>query len=121
MKKVFVLFSVILVLASCKNNEESSVEAQEIKADFIFLDDAAVLKGTDFIYGVNIDDKAKELAERVNPVKKEDFDMVPVVVMGVINKNERKEEGTIMWEEIVTIKEIISVSESPSQADVKLE
>ena len=121
MKTVFIVLSLLLVFTSCKNNEESSAEAQEIKADFIYLDDAAVLKGTDFIYGVKIDDKARELAERVKPVKVEEFDMVPVVVMGVINNNEAKEEGAIMWEEIVTIKEIVSVSNRPSQADVKLE
>lgn len=122
MKKIFIYLSAVLVFASCKNNSESNnneaSEATEIKADFIYLDDAAVLKGTDFIYGVKIDDMAKELAEQVNPIKKEEFDMVPVVVMGVINKKEENEEG---WDEIVTIKEIVSVSNSPSQADVKLE
>lgn len=124
MKKVFIILSAVLVLASCKNNtesnnnEESSLETQEIKADFIYLDDAAVLKGTDFIYGVKIDDMAMKLAEQVNPIKKEEFDMVPVVVTGVINKKEENEEG---WDEIVTIKEIVSVGNRPSQADVKLE
>lgn len=118
MKKAFILFSAILVLASCKNNEKSSLETQEITADFIFLDDAAVLKGADFIYGVKIDDKAKELAKRIEPIKAEEFDMVQVVVTGVINQKEESEDG---WEEIVTIKEIVSISESPSQPDVKLE
>tara|TARA_R110002072_G_scaffold174802_15_gene330509 strand:+ start:15509 stop:15865 length:357 start_codon:yes stop_codon:yes gene_type:complete len=118
MKKVFIVFSLFVAFTSCKNNEESSAEAQEIKADFIYLDDAAVLKGTDFIYGVKIDDMAKELAERVNPIKIDDFDMVPVVVKGIINKKEENEEG---WEEIVTIKEIVTVSNRPSQPDVKLE
>ncbi len=114
MKKVFVLLSAILVLASCKNNEET----QEISADFIYLEDAAVLKGSDFIYGVKIDDKARELAERIEAIKLDEFDMVPVVVKGVISKKKENEEG---WEEIVTIKEIVSVSDSPSQPDVKLE
>jgi hypothetical protein len=118
MKKVFVLLSAILVLGSCKNNEESSLEFQEISADFIYLEDAAVLKGSDFIYGVKIDDMAKELAERIEPIKVDEFDMVPVVVKGVINKKEENEEG---WEEVFTIKEIVSVSDSPSQPDVKLE
>ncbi len=118
MKNIIIVFSLLVAFTSCKNNEESSAEVQEIKAEFIYLDDAAVLKGSDFIYGVKIDDKAKELAERVNPIKKEEFDMVPVVIKGIINKKEEGEEG---WEEIVTIKEIVTVSNRPSQPDVKLE
>lgn len=114
MKKTFILLSAILVLASCKNTEEY----QEISADFIYLDDVAVLKGSDFIYGVKIDDKARELAKRIESIKVDEFDMVPVVVKGVINKKEENEEG---WDEIVSIKEIVSVSNSPSQPDVKLE
>lgn len=120
MKKVFVLLFSVLVLSSCKNNEEPSQEdgVKEITADFIYFDDAAVLKGPDFIYGVKLDDKAKELSEKVAPVKKDEFDMVPVVVKGIVSK---KEEGQDGWEEIVTITEIVNVSNHPSNPDVKLE
>lgn len=119
MKKVFVLLISFLVLSSCKNNEESSQDdTQEITADFIYFDDAAVLKGPDFIYGVKLNDKAKELSEKVAPVKKDEYDMVPVVVKGIITKKEESEEG---WEEIVTITEIVKVSTRPSNPDVKLD
>lgn len=119
MKKVFVLLFSILVLSSCKNNEESSQDdTQEIAADFIYFDDAAVLKGSNFIYGVKLDAKAKELSEKVAPIKQDEFDMVPVVVKGIVSKKEEGQEG---WEEVVTITEIVKVSNSPSQADVKLE
>jgi hypothetical protein len=121
MKKVIVLFSAALLLfTSCKNNEttEENLEIQEIKAEFIYLEDAAVLKGQNFIYGVKIDDMAKELANRVEPVKVEEFDMVPVVVKGVVTPKPENTEG---WEQIVTIKEIVRVGTRPSQPDVKLE
>lgn len=121
MKKIIVLFSAALLLfTSCKNNEtsEEHLEIQEIKAEFIYLEDAAVLKGTDFIYGVKIDDKARELADRVEPVKVEEYDMVPVIVMGVVTQKLENDEG---WEQIVTIKEIVRVGTRPSQPDVKLE
>tara|TARA_R110000850_G_scaffold271031_2_gene404668 strand:+ start:64364 stop:64723 length:360 start_codon:yes stop_codon:yes gene_type:complete len=119
MKKVFVLLFSVLVLSSCKNNQESPQnDTQEIAADFIYFDDAAVLKGSDFIYGVKLDDKAKELSEKVAPVKKDEYDMVPVVVKGIINKREEGQEG---WEEIFTITEIVKVSNRPSNPDVKLE
>src|SRR5690606_38253690 len=118
MKKVIVLFSAALLLfTSCKNNETSE-EIQEINAEFIFLDDAAVLKGSNFIYGVKIDELALELAERVQPVKVEEFDMVPVVVMGVVASKSDNSEG---WDQIVTIKEIVRVGNRPSKPDVKLE
>lgn len=114
MKKVIVLLSTVLILfVNCKNEE-----IQEITAEFIFLDDAAVLKGPDFIYGVKINDLALELAERVQPVKVEEFDMVPVVVMGVVTSKPVDTEG---WDQIVTIKEIVRVGKRPSQPDVKLE
>lgn len=121
MKKIFVLFSILVVFTACKNNEkfsETNGDVQEISADFIYLDDAAVLKGNDFIYGVKIDAKAKELAKQVEPVKADAFDMVPVVIKGLVYKKADNEDG---WEEIVKITEIITVSKTPSKPDVKLE
>ncbi len=118
MNKFLILIVSIVVLSSCKNKENESTEIVEIKADFIYFDDAAVLKGNDFIYGVKVDEKAKELAQRVEPVKKDEFDMVEVTIKGTINPRHEGEEG---WEEIVTIKEIISVSDKPSEADVQIQ
>lgn len=118
MNKFLILMLSVVVLTACKNNEKESTEVVEIKADFIYFDDAAVLKGNDFIYGVKLDDKAKELAEKVKPVKKDEFDMVAVTIKGTINQKQGNQEG---WEEIVTIQEIISVSDKPSEADVKIQ
>lgn len=114
MKKVIVLLSAVLILfVSCKNEE-----VLEINAEFIYLDDAAVLKGPDFIYGVKIDDMALALAERVKPVKVEEFDMVPVVVKGVITQKPENTEG---WDQIFIIKEIVRVGKRPTKPDVKIE
>lgn len=121
MKKVILLLSAIFMLTvSCKNNqaEDESLELQEIRAEFIYLDDAAVLKGPNFIYGVKIDEMAKELASRVEPIKVEEFDMVPVVVMGIVETKPENEDG---WDQIVTIKEIVRVSKIASKPDVKIE
>ncbi|WP_339611283.1 hypothetical protein [uncultured Planktosalinus sp.] len=121
MKKIFVLLTALVVFTACKNNDksaESGDNIKEISADFIYLDDAAVLKGSDFIYGVKIDDKAKELAKQVEPIKADEFDMVPVVIKGIVSKKNDNEEG---WEDVVTITEIITVSKTPSKPDVKLE
>jgi hypothetical protein len=124
MKKL-VLFAVIgLIMFSCKNTEETKEKTTEnqnlteYKGEFIFTDNAAVLKGSNFIYGVTIDDMAKELANKVAPVKRDEFDMVPVIVKGTVAKKEEGQEG---WDEILTISEIVSVSDTPSEADIKIE
>jgi hypothetical protein len=126
MKKVFLLLALCTAFISCKNSEENKSDSSEVAAEnlkvyrgeYLFLKDGAVLKGDSFIYGVTIDETAKALAERVKPVKKDSFDMVPVFVRGVVNP---KPEGTEGWDEIITIKEIISISDKASEADIKIE
>lgn len=101
-------------LAACKNTtnnesaEDAAIEATsvtEIQAEFIYIQDAAVLKGQSFIYGVVLDEKAKELAKKVKSFKKDQYDMVPVVVRGIIRSNPVKDG----WKEVVEIKEIVKV------------
>ena len=74
------------------------------EGDFIFLEDAAVLKGDKFIYGVTIDDLSKQLADKVKASKSSDFDMVPVAVKGNVSQKPEGQEG---WDEILTITEIV--------------
>lgn len=132
MKKTLVLLALIVFTASCKNSEEKTATTEEVVAEvtenvltyrgeFIFTEDGAVLKGNNYIYGVAIDDKCRELAERVAPIKNEPFDMVPVVVKGVVAKNPAVEQGVEGWEELLTIKEIVEVSETPAEADIKIQ
>ena len=124
MKKLVLLAVVGILMFSCKNTEETKENTadnqnlKEYKGEFIFTDNAAVLKGNSFIYGVTIDDMAKELAKKVAPVKRDEFDMVLVIVKGTVTKKEEGQEG---WDEIITISEIIDVSNIPSEADIKIE
>ena len=129
MKKKIVILILSIVLFSCKNSEEKtegksadteinseSSENSDIlyRGDFIYIADAAVLKGNNFIYGVTIDDMATELAKQVKPIQESEFDMVEVVVKGIINPKPEGQEG---WSEILTIKEIVMVSKTPSKID----
>lgn len=128
----FLLLLFSLTLVGCKNNSNEQTPENQInndpvladqgantfKGEFIYIADGAVLKGTNFIYGVALNDKAEELAQRVAPVKKEDFDMVPVVVKGTLSKKPAGQEG---WDEILTITEIVGVSDKPAEADIKIE
>ncbi|WP_271855400.1 hypothetical protein [Patiriisocius marinus] len=128
MKKILVLIAFIIAISACKNPDKKEVSEELLttknsnlavyKGEFIYVADAAVLKGKDFIYGVEVNEKMHELAEKVAPVKNDDFDMVPVVVTGLLND---KEEGVEGWDKILTIVEIIQVSPKPSKADVKIE
>ena len=107
MKNLLTLFlsSILLFITSCKNDNKANDGTIEIEAEFIYIQDAAVLKGQSFIYGVVLDDKAKELAEKVSPMKKDQYDMVPVVINGLIKPNPKKDG----WKEVVEIKEILKV------------
>jgi len=129
MKKIVLILVLLITVISCKNSEkessnqdtltETNANFKTYSGEFIYIDDAAVLKGPNFIYGVKLDEMTQELAKRIESVKREEFDMVPVVIRGVVNRRSPDaEEG---WEEIITIKEIVSVSTTPSEADIKIE
>ncbi len=118
MKKLVILVSCLLTMLSCKKEAKTEAPADGVEettnnaegevtlnAEFIHVADAAVLKGKDFIYGVVLDDKAKELSERVSPLKKDEYDMVGVVVKGLIKPNPAPEG----WEQVVEIKDIVAV------------
>lgn len=127
MKNIFLLLALVITTVSCKNVEdkkdeinttEAAVNIKTYKGEFLYLADAAVLKGENFIYGVTIDETMQTLADQVKSVKKDDFDMVPVIVKGSLAK---KAEGAEGWDEIITITEIVNVSNTPSEADIKIE
>jgi hypothetical protein len=127
MKKIILLFAVLLAVTACKNKENNTKEKELIttknsnlsvyRGEFIYTADGAVLKGKDFLYGVTIDEKMQELADKVASVKYDEFDMVPVVVTGTLSK---KPEGVEGWDEILTIVDIVQVSKKPAKADVKI-
>ncbi len=115
MKKLFILFILGLVLFSCKSKNEEPIL---IRGEFILIDDAAVIMGNGFIYGVIINDITHELAKKVAPLQREEYDMVPVVIKGYIKSNEGN--GLEEWKEIVEITEIIGVSAPTSELPTKI-
>lgn len=113
MKKVFlILFLPIFVLTSCKDNnkkndqktDEENIEV--ISGEFYYTDDAAIINAKDAIYGVIIDSMAQELAAKVEKIKQDEYDMVPVVIKGAVKPNPDKEG----WEEVVEITKLINIS-----------
>ena len=121
-KVVFLSILLSIVLTSCGDTcvpaEVDEASIVTLEGEFIYMDDAAVLKGDTFIYGVTVDCMTEKLAEEVAPVKGDEFDMVPVVVKGVVNPKDENSDG---WDEVATIIEIVSVSDAPSPADIRFE
>lgn len=118
MKKSVFLLVVSILFLSCKNDkkgENANTETALIRGEFILINDAGVIKGEDFIYGVVLNDKAHELNEKIKPMQREEYDMVPVVVNGVVRDN--TEEG---WPEVVEITEIIGVTAPTSELPTKI-
>lgn len=128
MRKIVLLSMLLAVVLSCKNSEEKNHEVEETttenvevkayKGDYIDSNGALVLMGTNFIYGVKRNEMSEKLSQQVANVKKNDFDMVGVVVRGNISKNTDTDSE---WEEVITITEIMRVSDKPSEADIKFE
>ncbi|MCC8359331.1 hypothetical protein [Salinimicrobium sediminilitoris] len=117
MKKIyFSLLAVLFMFTGCGEDSTPEDAEQEvvvvkdsiptITGDFIFLADAAVIKGKDFIYGVEMDSISRKLADSVAFFKRDEFDMVPVTVKAKILQN----PGQQGWEELVQIKEILEIS-----------
>lgn len=114
-KTFFILLAGLLFLTGC--GEESAPEEAEpdvavekdsiptITGEFIYLANAAVIKGKDFIYGVQVDSIGRKLADTVAPLKRDEFDMIEVTVKGKIVQN----PGQTGWEEILQIKEILEI------------
>lgn len=99
MKKTFFILLILTAFISCKKGEV-------FKGEFIFYDNAAVLQTDSIIYGVIINDKAKELEEKAKKFKTEPTDMVQVEIRGTLT-NQKDEK--ILWENKIEIKEILNV------------
>ena len=116
-KTFFAILAVFVIFTSCGEDSSPSEEVEitpevtkdsipTIEGEIIFLADAAVLKGKNFIYGVEIDSVSRKLADSISPMKKDEFHMIPVIVKGKIIENPGQEG----WEEMVQIREIIEIT-----------
>ncbi len=120
MKKTLVFLLCIILFISCKDNKKSNTEtttaqkdvAKVLKGEFVYFADAAVLQTKDQIYGVIINTKMQELNTKAKVFKKEDTDMVPVEIKGIVKPKPKDVEG---WPFQVEITEVINVSQPNAQ------
>ena len=126
-KEVIAILFVILSLVACGSDSSEELQPQEtemandsiptLEGEFIFLSDAAVFKGKDFVYGVSIDSVSRALAEEVEAYKEDQFDMIPVKLKAKIIQN----PGRQGWDEIIEIREVLSISvpkEEPEESSL---
>ena len=116
MKNFLYVFILAISIVSCQDEEQKDFMVQPETADvadsiqvleggFVYVADAAVLRGKDFVYGVTMDSLSQHLAEDIAKFKEDDFDMVPVKVKAEIMKN----PGLEGWDEIIKILEVIEI------------
>jgi len=124
MKKLFGILFTALILFSCNDEDRKDMMSQpEVKqeqdsiqvltGDFVFGKNAAVIRGEDFVYGVTIDSMSQVLAEKVAPLKSDDFEMIPVTIKAKILQNP-EQEG---WQEVVEVREIMEIPEAKELSD----
>ncbi|WP_299777626.1 hypothetical protein [uncultured Formosa sp.] len=121
MKNTLVLLLFITLFISCKSENKSASESiqtaqnnavQIIEGDFVYYADAAVLQTKKDIYGVIINAKMHELNTKAKVFKKENTDMVPVQIKGIIKSKPEGKEG---WPLQIEITDIITVSQPKLQ------
>ncbi len=131
MKSVLSFLIITLTLVACQSStktkgktENTSTSAKTkiykaedlIKGEFIYVDSSAVLKGSDFIYGVVLNDKAQELIKKTNALKTDQYDMFPVILTGeIIEKNSKD-----TWQQWLEIKDIVEVN-APKSNQIQLQ
>lgn len=122
---------IVFLMFACNNNKqqeadsdktvdadsiETTAESKQYTGDFIYTPEAAVLTGKSFIYGVEMNELALALAEKVELIKNDIHDNVTVTVLGEVSP---KPEGQDGWDEIITITHIIDVGDTPTRPDVQ--
>lgn len=128
MKRLLTLLLSIIFLIACQDEERkdlmSQPEVQEVrdsiqvlKGEIVFGSTSAIIRGEDFVYGVAMDSISKVLSQKVDSLKKGDFEMVPVTVKAKIIPNPA--QGG--WDELIQIREIIDVAKAENVSDTIIE
>jgi len=124
MKRFFEILLIAILTISCQDTKREDAvaapQAEEVQdsikllqGDFVYVADAAVLRGENYIYGVKQDSMAIQLSKKIGTLKSNDFEMVPVKLRAKVIANPRNEG----WNEIIEIREILEVAGSKARQD----
>jgi len=98
MKKALLSLAIVFSIFACKeeskketvkddvsNETDAKLGLKQLKGEFIYYADAAVLQTSSEVYGVVIDSMMHVLENQAKEFKKESTDMVPVAIRGENN------------------------------------
>ena len=116
MKKIVFLTSLLLCFYSCKYDQKSidfneelvavSEDAEILKGNFIYYNDAGVFQTNSNIYGVVIDQTMLDLNKKVKPYQKKKTDIVTVT----LEVKKYKHQNPIdIWENWIKIQRVIKI------------
>lgn len=131
MKKYLFLFAIfgLVALGSCKseakdrNPDESKLQKEidskfkTISGEFIYTDSVAVFKKRDGIYGVVMNDQAKDLISQAKEMNSDPFASFDVTLKVDIRKNTEEDA----WPEVIDIQNTIKVKPSSKDDSLKLD
>lgn len=106
----------IAFAASCTQTSKKTDSNPQIYGEFLYLADAAVLNTGTEIYGVVIDEKMHELNDLCGPLKRDEYDMIPVYIKGKVENKQPDEEG---WEKNIKITSIDSLINPTDKTIIK--
>lgn len=109
MKKQILLIFTLASLAACKSIFGGKTPVvQTLTGEFLYADNAGILRTDPDIYGVVANEKLNELNQRSESLKTDKYDMVLVTVKGILRKNPHRGG----WKQVVEIQELLSVEKS---------
>lgn len=133
MKKIsstlILMLMVLAITYSCKSDKETDSEKLNVEksldnnatystltGEFIHVDTAAVIKVNNKLYGVKMNEMAKQVIRKADSLKTDDYDVINVIVKAEINPN-TESEG---WEEILTIKLLNNIYKPQPRKETKV-
>lgn len=126
MKRLIFILSLLLVFTACESEQQSAPEPvaiptaqdsiQSFKGNFIAAGDAAVLKGSQFVYQVKIDSLTLAFKNSLEEYKTENKSVIPVEVKGKVKEN----PSAAGYSQIIEIEEFVEVfAEKKTEDDNK--
>lgn len=116
MKKFFFILSLLFIITSCDDEQTAAPEPQVIlteqdsiqsyQGNFISAGDAAVLKGSRFVFQVKMDSTAKTLQENLKSYQDRNGGVIPVTVKGKVIDN----PSASGYSQQIIIKEVVEIS-----------
>ncbi|MGM0634664.1 MAG: hypothetical protein ACQESK_01265 [Bacteroidota bacterium] len=130
MKNLFFLAIIVSILTACQGDnknketaqkkvEQKAVKVKSFKGELIYsqADQAAVLKGRDFLHGIKLDSLGNALVDTTETIKTSEFDMVPVLIEGSLIDNDA-EDG---WEKLIQVRKIVRVYEPKQEEGIEIQ